>query len=195
MKIVVLGGSSDLAKGLVKILDKTFSEIITVDRTEIDFNDSQSTFKLHNLIKQNDPDLIINCVGILGTNTDDYEYVFNANFKSNWDIIRYYISNQSNKKTKFIMIGSSAYSGGRKNYMLYSASKAALYNLFLSASSHFNKTNLLIGLINFPRIRTKMISHLLTPELECMEVDEASEIIVDFLYNLNSNTSIDLGVK
>jgi short-subunit dehydrogenase len=195
MTILIIGSNSDIAKNISKKLDDKKYNIINLQRSNIDFNEKESTNKIFEILNDYKPDAIINFVGVLGNNLDDYETVFNANFKSNWDVIRYFIKNEVSHPIKFLMIGSSSYSSGRKAYMLYSASKAALYNLFLSACGHFSQSNLVIGLINLPRVKTKMISHLLNSESDCMEIEEASNFIVDFLLNLKLNTSVDLGVK
>lgn len=195
MTILIIGSNSDIAKNISKKFDDKKYNIINLQRSDIDFNEKASTSKIFEILNGYKPDTIINFVGVLGDNLDDYEAVFNANFKSNWDIIRYFIKNEVSHPIKFLMIGSSSYSSGRKAYMLYSASKAALYNLFLSACGYFSQSNLVVGLVNLPRVKTKMISHLLNPESDFMEIEEASNFIVDFLLNLKFNTSVDLGVK
>jgi len=195
MTILVIGSNSDIGKSISEKLNIKNYKVVNLQRSDIDFDEKNSTQKVFEILDKHKPDAIVNCVGVLGTNSDDYETVFNANFKSNWDIIRYYIKHETSYSIKFIMIGSSSYSSGRKAYILYSASKAALYNLFLSACGYFIQSKFVIGLINLPRVKTKMISHLLTSESDYMKVEEASNFIVDFLLNLKSNTSVDLGVK
>ena len=195
MTILVIGSNSDIGKSISeKLAIKNYS-VVNLQRSDIDFDEKDSTRKVFKILDKHKPDAIVNCVGVLGTNSDDYETVFNANFKSNWDIIRYYIKCETSYPVKFLMIGSSSYSSGRKAYMLYSASKAALYNLFLSSCSYFSQSQLVVGLINLPRVKTKMISHLLNSDSDCMEVEEASNFIVNFLLDLKLNTSVDLGVK
>lgn len=195
MTILVIGSNSDIGKSISEKLNIKNYSVVNLQRSDIDFDEKDSTQKVFKILDKHKPDAIVNCVGVLGTNSDDYETVFNANFKSNWDIIRYYIKCETSYPVKFLMIGSSSYSSGRKAYMLYSASKAALYNLFLSACSYFSQSQLVVGLINLPRVKTKMISHLLNPDSDCMEVEEASDFIVDFLLDLKLHTSVDLGVK
>ena len=56
------------------------------------------------------------------------------------------------------MVGSSAYKAGRKDYMVYSASKAALHNLWQGASAAFADTDVRIDLVNPVRTRTQMVA-------------------------------------
>ena len=195
MNILVFGANSDIAKCVIEKLENKNFNITKIQRSDINFNDLNSSEKIFELLENSSPDAILNFAGVLGDNSDDYEFVFDPNFKSNWDIIRFYVKNTAKNPIKFLMIGSSSYSSGRRGYMLYSASKAALYNLFLSACSFFEKSNFVIGLINLPRVKTKMISHLLSSESDYMEIEESSNYIVDFLLNLRFNASMDLGVK
>lgn len=60
------------------------------------------------------------------------------------------------KKKIIILIGSSAYLGGRKNYILYSASKAALHNIYLGARENFSSKVINFNILHPQRIKTKM---------------------------------------
>ena len=60
----------------------------------------------------------------------------------------------------FIFIGSSAYKSGRKNYILYASSKAALNNLYQGAKEYLNNKSVKLKLINFGKIYTPMIKKI-----------------------------------
>ena len=70
--------------------------------------------------------------------------IINPNLRSNWEIINYFIINKSNKKIKIFFIGSSSYSGPRKKYMLYAASKSTLNSLYKSTKIYNEKIDIYI---------------------------------------------------
>ena len=75
------------------------------------------------------------------------------------------------------MLGSSVYKQGRRNFILYAASKAALFNMWQGASEYVSE-NLKLGLINPVHVLTKMVAHKphKNPEI-CLEpIDVAVEI-------------------
>jgi NAD(P)-dependent dehydrogenase (short-subunit alcohol dehydrogenase family) len=131
--------------------------IVPVNSLGIDFTQADSYEKTSTILTV-DPDVIVNCVGYFdNTNQETHNKTFDINVGSNWAIIQHYINNPPQKPVKIIMVGSSAYRGGRKAYILYSASKAALYNVWQGASDYFADTNVSVGLINPVRTRTPMI--------------------------------------
>jgi len=159
-KVLIFGSTGGIGEQIKNILFLKKYEIVSPTRKEIDFNSKNSCNLIEDTIKKYSPDIIINCSGILGDNDTDYDSLFNINLKSNWNILNYYKKNLSNKIVKIIMIGSSAYESGRKDYILYAASKAALFNMFQGASEYFESSNIILGLINPSKVNTKMISHL-----------------------------------
>ena len=194
-KVMIIGANSDIGSAIIDILNANNKKTLNISRSDVDFNNFDSCSKINAAIHDYDPDVIINCVGVLGDNSFNYQGIFDINFKPNWDIVQYFINNMPKKKVKFIMIGSSSYAEGRKNYMLYTASKAAIYSLFLSASSMFNETNLSIGLVNLPRVKTKMISNLITISDNYLTAQDAANIIIDFTNSLKNNSCSNIGVK
>ena len=90
----------------------------------------------------------------------DYEKVFDINFSPNWEVIKYYLKNKTNKKVKILLIGSSSYKKGKGNYMLYTSSKAALHNLYQAANEKFKKTNINIDIYHPPRFKSKLVKDL-----------------------------------
>ena len=56
--------------------------------------------KISNILRQTNPDIIINSSGVLGNNADIYENVFNTNFGSSWEIIKFYLKRKKVKKNK-----------------------------------------------------------------------------------------------
>jgi NAD(P)-dependent dehydrogenase (short-subunit alcohol dehydrogenase family) len=125
---VIIGANSDIAKSTIQLLQDRY-HIVAVGRETIDLDDSTSDMRIGMVLTMGEPDVVVNCAGVFdGDNTLDYDTVFNVNLKSNWSVINYYIKNPPTKSVRFVMLGSSAYKQGRKNFILYSASKAALFN-------------------------------------------------------------------
>ena len=65
--------------------------------------------------------------------------------------------NKFEKKIVIILLGSSAYKSGRKNYILYASSKAALHNLCQGSREYLRGKKITIKLLNFGKIYTSMI--------------------------------------
>lgn len=168
--------------------------ILKIGKDKIDFSDKHSPDKIQTILLNEKPDLIINCSGVLGSNIDQYENVFDINFKPNWEIIKFYLNNPPKKITKFIMIGSSSYKSGRKNYMLYSASKAALNNLFEGAKENLENTNIIIGIINPVKVKSDMIKNFHNSN-KFLTIEETAKQIYMFINKLNKSKSKDMDYK
>jgi len=191
---VIIGANSDIAKSAIQLLEEQY-HIVAVGRDTIDLDDPTSDMRIGMVLTMAEPDLIVNCAGVFdGDNTLDYDTVFNVNLKSNWSVINYYIKNPPAKSVRFIMIGSSAYKQGRKNFILYSASKAALFNVWQGASE-FVSDNLKLGLINPVHVHTKMVAHRPHPNPDiCLEpIDVAREIVN--LCTMTQSRYIDMDYK
>ena len=150
-----------------------------VDRALIDFELDNSDKKISEMLNNVKPDIVINCAGnFINGYQDTHTKIMNVNFGSNWSLVKYYATHQE-KKVRIIMIGSSSYSGGRKLYPLYSASKAALYNLWESCKEQFEGSNVTIDLINPVRTLTPMSSKnkKIDPTLEYLQPEQVAEQI------------------
>ena len=169
--------------------------IIAVDRKVIDLADSTSEMRINMALTMANPDVVVNCAGVFGDNsTLDYDTTFDVNLKSNWSVIKYYIDNPPEKSVKFVMLGSSVYKQGRRNFILYAASKAALFNMWQGASE-FVSENVKLGLINPVHVHTKMVAHKPHPNPEiCLEpIDVAREIVN--LCSMTESRYIDMNYK
>ena len=190
---VIIGANSDIAKSAIQLLQEQY-HIVAIGRDTIDLDDPTSDMRIGMVLAMADADVIVNCAGVFGDNTLDYDTVFNVNLKSNWSVINYYIKNPPIKTVRFVMLGSSAYKQGRKNFILYSASKAALFNIWQGASE-FVSDNFKLGLINPVHVHTKMVAHKPhpTPDI-CLEpIDVAREIVN--LCDMTQSRCIDMDYK
>lgn len=190
---VIIGANSDIAKSAIQLLQQQY-HIVAVGRETIDLDDPTSDMRIGMVLTMAEPDVIVNCAGVFGDNTLDYDTVFNVNLKSNWSVINYYIKNSPTKTVRFVMLGSSTYKQGRKNFILYSASKAALFNIWQGASE-FVSDNLKLALINPVHVHTKMVAHKPHPNPDiCLEpIDVAREIVN--LCDMTQSRYIDMDYK
>lgn len=188
---LVLGASGGLGSEVVKLLKDQYT-ILAPSSSELNLSNPVVNYKLDRILSAYKPSLIINCAGIFGDNEMHYDTIFNVNVKTNWNILQYYKSFPPSDKVKFITIGSSSYESGRKDYILYAATKAALFNMYQGAVEYFEDSNLIIGLVSPSKMRTKMISHLITPTTVCLEPDFVANKIIEFAAKLEKSSYINI---
>jgi short-subunit dehydrogenase len=188
--VVVFGGSGGIGKATCEVFTAAGYTVYPISSKQIDFLWEQSQFQVHNLLKQIMPDVVVNCVGHFDdTNKEPHFKTMNINVGSSWSIIKHYIDYTSNKPVKIIMVGSSAYKAGRKAYILYAASKAALYNMWQGACEYFTDSNVSLGLINPVRTRTPMID-MSTKDI-CLEPMDVAQAILN-MTSVSSNELVDM---
>ena len=173
-KAVVFGAHGGIGSATAECFLIAGYTVIPVSRQLIDFAQDNSYNAVSELLNNHQPDVVVNCAGHFdSTNTQTHGMTFDVNVGSNWAIIQHYMNNQTKKPVHVVIVGSSAYSAGRKNYMLYSASKAAVYNLWQGACEYFANSAISMSLINPVRTRTAMIgTNVAGPLLEPADVAE-----------------------
>jgi short-subunit dehydrogenase len=173
---VVFGARGGIGAAVrTALLDAGYT-VVPVSSNSIDFTQPDS-YKKASVILDWNPDVIVNCVGHFdNTNQETHNATFDINVGSNWAIINHYINNPGTKPVKIIMIGSSAYRSGRRDYILYAASKAALYNVYQGAGDYFAGTNIAVSLINPVRTRTPMID--MSTSAFCYEPEDVAKEIL-----------------
>ena len=176
-KAVVIGASGGIGIATTEALLREGYCVIPVYRFGVDLTEGDSVEKLQKILANNQPEVVVNCAGKFGDNDTDYDSMFNINVRSSWAIIDHYIKNNT-KPTKIILVGSTAYDHGRKNYMLYSASKAAVHNLWEGAQDFFSDTEITIHIVHPARTRTKMVAPY-NELLDYLEPKEVAETIVE----------------
>jgi short-subunit dehydrogenase len=184
--VVILGANGGIGSEIVKSFYNYNITKITKKELDLSINSPIP------LISKLNPDIIINAAGMFGKNYIDYDKIFNINVKSNWDIIKYYIDNPPNKVVKIIMIGSSAYTQGRRDYILYAASKSALHNIFEGSSELLAKSNIILGLIHPSRVDTKMLNGIVNDRSLCLSPKYVAEQIKFFTLKIKQSECINL---
>lgn len=164
---LILGATGGIGNACRTVFLEHGYRVIPVDSSTINFDHDDSNDKLCELLEGADADVVVNAAGIFVNGvTDNHSKTFNVNFGSNWNLIRYYHKiKDSCKSTKIIMIGSSSYNFGKSQYPLYSASKAALYNLWQATVDMFAGSDISVDLINPMRTRTRMNADHYNPDL------------------------------
>lgn len=158
-KILLFGASGGLGSTICKLLKNKNNFLVkSFKKNKLNFDTKNLSFKIEKILKKENPDYIINCAGIFGTNKIKFEKIFNINLKSNWDIANFYLKKKDKIKKKILIyfIGSSSFNSPRKNYILYTATKSALNNMYKSLKENFKNTLIKIKIINPPAMKTKM---------------------------------------
>ena len=195
-KVVLFGASGGIGSAIEKLLTSSDYEVISITRSQINFTEPLFENKISKLLNEIDPDVVINSAGWFGNNTDTFEKIMSVNFGSNWSIIRHYILlPKITKPVRVIMIGSICYNEGKKKYMVYAASKAALYSLWQGAKDYFLDSLLCIDLINPQRTRTKMTQNRIDPSLEYHNPVDVAEAILKLVHRTTGSVCVDTQFK
>lgn len=176
-------------------LDKGF-RIIPVNSAILDFNKTNADREILSLLSNAVADVVVNCAGIFENGwSQDHTRTMNINFGSNWSIVRHYLNpDNQTKPVRVIMIGSSSYSSGRKLYPLYSASKAALYNLWQGAQEALDGTAVRLDLVNPVRTLTRMSTagKAVDPALDYLKPEQVAEQIYQLVEQNQASRCIDM---
>jgi NAD(P)-dependent dehydrogenase (short-subunit alcohol dehydrogenase family) len=166
--------------------------VIPVGRTLIDFDHPIAEAQIQEFLGYAEPNVVVNCVGRFGRNDEPARSIMNVNFNSNWAIVQHYI--KTPKAVRIIMVGSSAYKSGRKDYMVYSASKAALHNLWQGARDAFAQTDVRVDLVNPVRTRTQMVAPF-DNQLDYLEPKEIAKSILQLDQCNDPSRCVDITFK
>lgn len=170
--------------------------IIPVNSAIIDFNKPTADVEICSLLTNASPDVVINCAGVFENGwQQNHTRTMNVNFGSNWSIARHYMNPENQKyATRVIMIGSSSYNSGKKLYPLYSASKAALYNLWQGAKEVLEGTDIIIDLVNPVRTLTKMATagKSIDSALDYLKPEQVAEQIYQLVEQNQTSRCIDM---
>jgi short-subunit dehydrogenase len=187
---VIFGAAGGIGKATENAFTKAGYSVVPVTSHNHDFSNPDEHNYVRELLFLTDPDIVINCVGHFDNgNNETHRQTFDINVGSNWTIIHHYIQHPTNKPVKIIMVGSSAYKSGRKAYILYAASKAALYNVWQGACDYFCNSNVTLGLINPVRTRTPMID--MTTSAFCYEPEDVANEILS-MASAKDNQLVDM---
>jgi short-subunit dehydrogenase len=196
---LIFGESGGIGSATRKLFLEKGYRIIPVNSDILDFNKPTADQEIISLLKNAGADVVVNCAGVFENGwQQDHVRTMNVNFGSNWSIVRHFLNpdNQS-RPVRVIMIGSSSYTNGRKLYPLYSASKAALYNLWQGANEALDGTPISLDIINPVRTLTKMSTQLkeIDASLEYLEPGQVADKIYELVEQGQAGRCIDMNFK
>jgi short-subunit dehydrogenase len=190
--VAIFGASGGIgAATRQQFLDAGYT-VIPVSRNLIDFAGTAAELQIKEFLSLATPDVVVNCVGKFSNNDELAGPTMNINFNSNWAIVQHYLKNP--QPVRIIMVGSSAGKAGKKDYMVYSASKAALLNLWQGARDAFADTKVAIDLVNPVRTRTRMVAPF-KDELDYLEPDEVAKWIINLDQLNDPSRCVDITFK
>ncbi|MBU3578661.1 SDR family oxidoreductase [Polynucleobacter sp. 73C-SIWE] len=179
-KALVLGSTGGIGNAVCALLVNQGHIVVLLDRGEIS--------NIPQTLASENPDWVFNCIGVLGDNKSSFNEVFDPNVAVNWAIIKYYLGHLA-ANVRIVMVGSTSYESGRKNYILYSASKAALHNMWQGACENFEGTNIFLGLIHPGSVDTPMIAHL-PKKANILSPQDVAISMVDLAKSMKSHQSL-----
>jgi short-subunit dehydrogenase len=193
---LIFGDRGGIGSATRKVFLDNNYRIIPVNSSILDFNRSSSDREIRSLLTNAQADVVINATGVFHNGWEhDHVSTFNVNVGSNWSILRHYMnpSNQSHP-ARIIMIGSSSYTGGRKLYPLYSASKAAVFNLWQGVCEALEDTSIVVDLVNPVRTLTKMSTagKEVDPTLDYLKPEQVAEKIYQLTVENQPSRCIDM---
>lgn len=179
--VAIFGSGGGIGSAVRRVFDPVEYKIVSVDRAIIDLKLPYADQEIHKFLSVLDPDIVINCAGVfVSGHLADHQETMAVNVGSNWSIMRHYLYTGNQKKpVNIVAVGSSSYTGGRKQYPLYSASKAALYNLWQGVRENLADTSIRVHLVNPVRTLTNMATNggapdpaldYLSPELVAQQI-------------------------
>lgn len=194
---LIFGHKGGIGTAVKNALVSDGYKIIQVHREVLDLNNSDSDRAIDSLLTNGRPDVVVNCAGVFYNGwQQDHQETMNVNVGSNWSILRHYMNpDNQTKSTRIIMVGSSSHSGGRKLYPLYSASKAALYNLWQSVSQSLADTDVMVDLVNPVRTLTRMSTaggKKIDPALDYLKPEQVAERIMQLIKENLPSRCIDM---
>ncbi len=178
-RAVIFGASGGIGAATRQLFLDSDWQVIPIHSGQINFACSDSYAKLTELLDNAEADVIVNSVGVFENGySADHRHTMAVNFGSNWDLVRWLEGNRD-QQVRVVMVGSSSYDAGRKLYPLYSASKAALYNLWQSARDQFANTNIRVHLLNPVRTLTRMATagKEIDPNLDYLQPEQVAREI------------------
>ena len=188
-KVIVFGGTGGIGSCLIEQLNAEGFNVVSIARNSLNFLSIDYDNLLTSYLANIKPDWIFNCAGLFSLTSSEYRDIFDVNFGSNLSLVNYYLNN-NHAQVKLIMLGSSAHNSGRKKYMAYSASKAAVHNLWLSARDAFQNTNIKVGIAHFGPVSTGMIHS--TSKSTAMDPTYVADHLIRFCKNMNSSKLIQI---
>lgn len=186
--IIIAGASGAIGSSIAKKLDKSSNRLILLGyKNEKALTELSKNLKCENRVflcdlsnynatknlfddiikKYKIIDALISSVGVSKINLiqdvseNEFDYIMNSNFKSNFNITKFVSKNMiSNKSGKIVYISSMWGKVGASCESVYSASKGALNSFALSIAKELAPSNINVNVVSPGLIDTKMNDNL-----------------------------------
>ena len=213
-KVIVTGGNRGIGKGIVlSLLEQGYLVLATsrdskkfdishpnLKLADLDVCNNASLAKFQKIVKDYDPDILINNAGITKDNLflrmteDDWSEVIDTNLNSVFRITKLVVKAMLKKKWgRIINISSISGSMGNPGQTNYSASKAGVDAFTRSLAKELGSRNITVNSVAPGFIQTDMTENLINEDLvqkiplqRVGKVDDAASII-NFLASDESN--------
>jgi len=192
--VLLFGASGGIGSAVYNTLTSCGYTVISIKKEQVDFT-SDCESAVDKLLVDIQPDIVINCVGIFGNNTDNSHNIMSVNFGSNWNLIQHYMKNAPTDPVRIIMLGSISYKQGQKWSMVYSASKAAVFSLWQAAKEYFAGSVVTVDLVNPQRTRTAMTESRYNPNLPYHDPQEVADEILTLIRSNGNSSCVDMTFK
>jgi ribitol-5-phosphate 2-dehydrogenase (NADP+) / D-ribitol-5-phosphate cytidylyltransferase len=193
--VVLFGANGGMGVAVDQLLTAQGYLVVPVTRTQIDFARGNCQAQVDQILSEHQPGIVVNCVGKFGSNNDDLQDIMPINFGSNWNLIRHYMTHTTDHPVRIVMVGSICYNHGRKEYMVYSASKTAMFSLWQGARDYFAGSQITVDLINPQRTRTPMTESRYNPNLPYHTPEEVALEILTMIKAAGPGGCIETAFK
>jgi 2-C-methyl-D-erythritol 4-phosphate cytidylyltransferase len=202
--IVVFGGNSGIGASIVKLSKKYGAKAISYSRSsQVDVKNEKDIEKaLKDCYKKyKNIDIIINCSAILTKSpivkmdsNSIYQEIF-TNYIGSVMVAKYAYTYLKKSKGSLILFSSSSYTRGRKNYSIYSSTKAAIVNFAEAIASEWEDHNIKVNVINPARTKTPMRIKHFGKEEDSMLLDAEYVAKITLNTTLQNFTGLVVDVK
>ena len=190
--IVVFGGLSGIGKAVCDIALKYGANIYPFSRRNgVDITDVNTLKRAFNQVylKEHKIDYVINTAGVLnygGINeriTEDIEKEIKTNYLGCINVAQAAFEYLKETKGSLLFYSSSSYTRGRKNYAVYSSSKAAVVNLTQALAEEWENYRINVNVIVPERTATEMRLKNFgkEPEESLLSADYVAEVSLNSL--------------
>ena len=192
--IVVVGGFSGIGEAICKIAKDFGAKIYPFSRRNgVDVSDINTLKEALSQVysKENKIDCVINTAGILNYGSinertaEDIETEIKTNYLGCINTAQAAFEYLKESKGNLLFYSSSSYTRGRKNYAVYSSSKAAVVNLTQALAEEWEEYGIGVNVIVPERTATSMRFKNFGKE------PEESLLSAEFVANVSLNTLLD----
>lgn len=192
--IIVIGGLSGIGKSVCDIAENYGAIVYPFSRRNgVDISNINTLKEAFNRVysKEHKIDSVINTAGVLNygniieRTAEDIENEIKTNYLGCINVVQASFEYLKESKGKLLFYSSSSYTRGRKNYAIYSSSKAAVVNLTQALAEEWEEYGIGVNVIVPERTATPMRFKNFGKE------PEGSLLSADYVANVSLSTLLD----